>query len=188
MTTPLTAARIDEVRLANDDLFWRQPHVHGVGEGFLRNTDGTWSTDYGISVYVTQATVQSTLAVADRIASTISGVPVRIVVEPELDYTGSIEYGEHRPVVAGVRVISAIESVDDPLTPNVDESGVLNEITTGTLTGLATRNTDGKKFLVLCQHVLTDNVRVSPDGNEELYQQNITEDTEGPDPGLFHIL
>ena len=179
MTTPLTAARIHEVRLANDELFWRQPHVHGVGEGFFPNDDGTWSTDYGISVYVTQVTVQSTLPIADRIASTISGVPVRIIVEPELDYTGAIGHREHRPVLAGVRIISAKETVDNPLTVTVDEGGNTIIINVGTLTGLATRNTDGKKFLVLNQHILTGNARTSPSGNEKLYQQTITEASEG---------
>ena len=172
---PLTAARVHEVRLTNDDLFWRQPHVHGVGEGFLRNADGTWSTDYGISVYVTQATVQPTLPAADRIASTISGVPVRIVVEPELSYTGSIRYSEHRPVVAGVRVFSSVQkTVDNIHTTDVDEGGIPYTKNTGTLTGLATRNTDGKKFVVTNQHILTGDVRTSPAGHEELYQEDLT--------------
>ena len=53
---PLPAAHIHEVRLANDTKFWRQPNVHGVGEGCFQNADGTWSNEHGICVYVTEST------------------------------------------------------------------------------------------------------------------------------------
>ena len=176
---PLTAARVHEVRLTNDDLFWRQPHVHGVGEGFLRNTDGTWSTTYGISIYVTRLTDQSTLPVKDRIPSLIERVPVRIIVCPELSFTGAIGHSEHRPVVAGVRIISSRNKTkDNPVTPE-DEGGIPFTGNTGTLTGLVTRNTDGKKFVVTNQHILTGNVRTSPAGHEELYQETIPEAATG---------
>ena len=175
---PLTAARVHEVRLTNDDLFWRQPNVHGVGEGYFRNTNGTWSTTYGISIYVTQATDQSTLPSADRIPSLIERVPVRLVVCPELSFAGAIGHGEHRPVDAGVRVISSRKKTkDNPVTTDVDEGGIPFTGNTGTLTGLVTRNTDGKKFVVTNQHVLCGDVRTSPAGHEELYQQTIAEDT-----------
>ena len=43
MATPnLTAERIHQVRLQNDALFWRQPNVHAVGEGYLKDATGGW--------------------------------------------------------------------------------------------------------------------------------------------------
>ena len=86
---------------------------------------------------------------------------MRIVVEPKLKYTGDIATGEHRPVVAGVRVYPG----------RLNVAGVVKTGNPGTLTGLATRTTDNKKFFVLCQHVLTGNVRTSP-STETIYQMD----------------
>ena len=74
-------ARIHEVRLKYDPLFWRQPNVVSVGEGLLEdeNRDATKTT--GIVVGVSERTDQSTLPAEDRIPSCLEGVPVQIIIE-----------------------------------------------------------------------------------------------------------
>lgn len=52
---------------------------------------------------------------------------------------------EHRPLRAGLWIRTA--------KPN--DSGGLDVIDRGTLTGLATRKSDGAKVLVTCKHVMT---------------------------------
>ncbi len=44
----------------------------------------------------------------------------------------------------------------------------------GTLTGLATRNSDGKKFLVTNLHVMTGSGKINPSGGEEMYQESVS--------------
>lgn len=81
-TTPEnTSERIHEVRLKYDDLFWRQPNVHGVGEGALRDANGERTGASGIIVSVTEKVDQSTLPASDRIPDCLEGVPVQIVEE-----------------------------------------------------------------------------------------------------------
>ena len=75
-------ARIHEVRLKYDPLFWRQPNVVSVGEGLLEdeNRDATKTT--GIVVGVSEIrTDQSTLPAEDRIPDCLEGVPVQIIIE-----------------------------------------------------------------------------------------------------------
>ena len=68
----------------------------------------------------------------------------------------------HRPLVSGLRIMS--------------KTGTINtlHVGSGTLTGLATRNSDGKKMLVTNLHVMAgddDNGDFrNPSGNEEMYQ------------------
>ena len=67
----------------------------------------------------------------------------------------------HRPLQGGTRVTSAIA-----------EHGRLVYQSGGTLTGLATRNSDQKKVLVTNLHVMTgDSNEYQPSGNEEMYQE-----------------
>ncbi len=81
----LTFERIHEIRQKYDDLFWRQPNVISVGEGRFRNPDRTPCTGpgakNGIIVGVTAKVDQSTLPVADRIPTTLEGVPVQILIK-----------------------------------------------------------------------------------------------------------
>ena len=63
-------------------------------------------------------------------------------------------YTYHRPLVSGIGIMSA-RRVNNQLQP----------ITIGTLTGLATRNSDGKKMLVTNAHVMTGDIRANPSGN-----------------------
>ena len=73
-----TLERIHEVRLKYDDLFWRQPNVVTVSEGFLRNGHGGPTNEMGINVMVTKMVNQNTLPPEDRIPDCLEGVPVRI--------------------------------------------------------------------------------------------------------------
>ena len=76
-----TAARRHEVRLKYDPLFWRQPNVFAVSEGFLANEDGGWLDTRGINVRVTRKVDQSTLPPEDRIPDCLEGIPVKITEE-----------------------------------------------------------------------------------------------------------
>ena len=61
----------------------------------------------------------------------------------------------HRPLVSGIR-IESVKEVDN--SPQV--------IALGTLTGLATRNSDGKKMLVTNMHVMANKARGMPNAPE----------------------
>ena len=73
----------------------------------------------------------------------------------------------HRPLVSGIRIKSARR-----------EGNGLQPIGGGTLTGLATRNSDGKKLLVANLHIMAglgDNYQFQePSGGEEMYQESVT--------------
>ena len=82
VTTPPatpTDEYIHEVRLKYDPLFWRQPNVFGVGEGYLGDGNGGWTETVGINIRVTKKVDQSTLPLEDRIPDCLEGVPVQIV-------------------------------------------------------------------------------------------------------------
>ena len=88
MTTPHatpTADRIHEVRLKYAPLFWRQPNVHGVGEGYFRKK-GVSTETVGIVIDVTNKVDQSTLPPEDRIPDCLEGVPVQITEDLALEY------------------------------------------------------------------------------------------------------
>ena len=74
----------------------------------------------------------------------------------------------HRPLVSGILIRSG-----------KTENNTLREIAAGTLTGLATRNSDGKKVLVTNLHVMVgvdDNGNLrNPSGTEEIYQETVTQ-------------
>ena len=78
----------------------------------------------------------------------------------------------HRPLVSGVWIESVKEVDNSP-----------KAFSRGTLTGLATRNSDGKKVLVTNQHVMVGmqvlpglierRVYQDPAGDEEMYQESL---------------
>ena len=72
---------------------------------------------------------------------------------------------EHRPLVSGIRIASG-KRVEGQLEP----------IEAGTLTGLAIRNSDGKKFLVTNLHVMTGGIPIPASGDEEMYQESVSAD------------
>ena len=82
-TTENTPERRHEVRLKYDALFWRQPNVYAVSEGYLRTGGGGWLETKGINVQVTEKVDQSTLPLADRIPVCLEGIPVKITEEPD---------------------------------------------------------------------------------------------------------
>ena len=77
-TTEITDERIHEVRLKYDRLFWRQPNVFMVSEGFLADGRGGWTEDSGINVKVTRKVDQRALPPEDRIPDCLEGIPVKI--------------------------------------------------------------------------------------------------------------
>ena len=86
--------RVHRVRLRYDDLFWRQPGVHSVGEGYFRDENGDRIEPevWGIIIRVTEKVGQSTLPSEDRIPDCLEGVPVQILEEPpERLLSGSLE-------------------------------------------------------------------------------------------------
>ena len=56
------------------ELFWRQPNVYDVSTGFLRDENGEWTDEWGITVWVTEKVEQNTLPLEDRIPVTIKSV------------------------------------------------------------------------------------------------------------------
>ena len=67
------------------ELFWRQPNVYDVSKSFLRDENGEWTDQWGITVWVTKKVDQSTLPPEDRIPETLrddyfeEDVPIQIV-------------------------------------------------------------------------------------------------------------
>ena len=80
----ITAEYIHEVRLKYDPLFWRQPNVWSVGEGYFRDADGEWTEIVGIVIIVTKKVDQSVLPPEDRIPDCLEGIPVQIREEERL--------------------------------------------------------------------------------------------------------
>ena len=78
-----TGDRIHEVRLKYDSLFWRQPNVWGVGEGYFKDGNGGWIETLGIVVDVTKKVDQNTPPPEDRIPDCLGGVPVQGMEGPE---------------------------------------------------------------------------------------------------------
>ena len=76
-----TPERRHEVRLKYDPLFWRQPNVFGVGEGFFGDGHGGSLETKGIVISVTRKVDQSTLPPEDRIPDCLEGIPVQVIEE-----------------------------------------------------------------------------------------------------------
>ena len=75
--------RAQAIRHKYDDLFWRQPNVHGVGIGIIETENGEYTDRAGFIIDVTEKVDQSTLPPEDRIPDCLEGVPVQIKEEPE---------------------------------------------------------------------------------------------------------
>ena len=71
--------RIHNVRLRYDDLFWRQPNVRGVSEGFITDENGSITEIWGILIDVTEKVDQNTLPPENRIPDCLEGVPVQML-------------------------------------------------------------------------------------------------------------
>ncbi len=164
MATPnLTAERIHQVRLQNDDLFWRQPNVHAVGEGYLKDATGGWRSLIGIIVYVRARVDQSTLPEADRIPELLDGVPTEIRQETltTINLMGTPN-DEHRPLTSGI-TIQSVQPMGD----------TLEAMRAGTLTGVAWRN--GEKVLVTAAHVMAACDELNPTLTVDMYQELVAE-------------
>ena len=75
---------------------------------------------------------------------------------------------KHRPLLGGIQIKSGTGRHS------------VRSVGAGTLTGLATRNSDGRKVLVTNLHVMagkddSDDYR-NPSGNEEMYQESVSAD------------
>ncbi len=68
-----------------EDLFWRQPNVHGFGVGLIMGEDGIYTGEVGIIVDVTEKVPDECLPLEDRIPPVLEGVPVQIVEGPVLE-------------------------------------------------------------------------------------------------------
>ena len=74
-----TGERIHEVRLKYDPLFWRQPNVFGVSEGFFKDENRERTGVKGIIIRVDKKVDQSTLPPEDRIPDCLEGIPAQIL-------------------------------------------------------------------------------------------------------------
>ncbi len=71
--------RARAIRHKYEDLFWRQPNVHGVGIGILEDESGEETEQVGFRIYVTEKVDQNTLPQEDRIPDCLEGVPVQFI-------------------------------------------------------------------------------------------------------------
>ena len=78
--------RARAIRHKYDALFWRQPNVHGVGIGRIRDENGQRTGAWGFIIHVTEKVDQSTLPPEDRIPDMLEGVVVEIREEPPLEF------------------------------------------------------------------------------------------------------
>lgn len=74
--------RARAIRHKYEDLFWRQPSVHGVGIGILEDESGEGTEQVGFRIYVTEKVDQDTLPPEDRIPDCLEGVPVQFIEGP----------------------------------------------------------------------------------------------------------
>ena len=74
-----TRERRREVREKYEPLFWRQPDVHGVAIGRMRDENGKVTNTWGITIHVAKKVDQNTLSPEDRIPDCLEGIPTQIV-------------------------------------------------------------------------------------------------------------
>ena len=146
-----TLEHIRSVRRKYADLFRRQPNYFGQGVGSLEDEEGNDTGEIGILVHVTEKVDQSTLPEADRIPDTLEDVPVQIQ-EGTIPIALGATTTDHSSVVSGLQVKM-----------KQDMGNVVADLSRGgTLTGLATRKSDGKKLLVTCRHVVAGGIDLNP--------------------------
>ena len=81
----------------------------------------------------------------------------------------------HKTLVSGLQIKSGKQGRIIP-GDHGEPQYAPHHIADGTLTGLATRNSDNKKVLVTCLHVMTGSVQTNPSGDEEMYQGSLSAD------------
>ena len=74
--------RAEAIRHKYEDMFWRQPNVHGTGIGIIEDENGNATDRVGFIITVTEKVDQSTLPPEDRIPDCLEGVPVQIEERP----------------------------------------------------------------------------------------------------------
>ena len=157
MTEDYKTARARALQVMHNhlDLFTQQPGLTGVVVRPLTNDAGETISQPAIYVEVLKMLDQDTLPLESRIPDHLDGVPVRFErTGPNVLFMADHE-SRHRPTRAGLYVSS---------------KRTTGEILTGgTLTGLASRDSDSKKVLVTNQHVMAGAMR-NLTGNEEMYQ------------------
>ena len=77
--------RATAIRPKYEDLFWRQPNVHGVGVGVIEDENGEDTGQTGFVISVTEKVDQSTLPPEDRIPDCLEGIPAQIIEELRLE-------------------------------------------------------------------------------------------------------
>ena len=82
-------ARARAIRDKYEDLFWRQPYVHGTGIGYIRDASGEPTDRVGFVISVSIKVDQDTLPPGDRIPDSLEGVPVQILEVPEPTLVGN---------------------------------------------------------------------------------------------------
>ena len=83
------------------NLFWRQPNVVGVLDGYVTDENGEWTDTWGIIIRVSEKVDQDTLPPEDRIPQCLRGVPIQI---REWEYpVGMGPLGEDNP--CGVEIL-----------------------------------------------------------------------------------
>ncbi|MXY44219.1 MAG: hypothetical protein F4Y50_09280 [Dehalococcoidia bacterium] len=87
MTTPqdyeADVERARSIRHKYEDLFWRQPNVHGTSIGIIEDDNGAFTDRAGFVIRVTKKVDQGTLPPEDRIPDCLEEVPVQIREVPE---------------------------------------------------------------------------------------------------------
>ena len=78
-----TVEKARAIRHKYEDLFWRQPNVHGTGIGFIRDASGERTGRVGFIISVTKKVDQNELPPEDRIPDMLEGIEVQIWEEEE---------------------------------------------------------------------------------------------------------
>ena len=78
--------RATAIRPKYEDLFWRQPNVHGVGVGVIEDENGEDTGQVGFVISVTEKVDQSTLPPEDRIPDCLEGIAVQFLERPRLEF------------------------------------------------------------------------------------------------------
>ena len=78
-----TVEKARAIRHKYEDLFWRQPNVHGVGIGLIVDESGEPTGRAGFIISVTKKVDQGKLPPEDRIPDMLEGIEVQIQVREE---------------------------------------------------------------------------------------------------------
>ncbi len=78
--------RADAVVDKYEDVFWRQPNVHGFGASFVKGEDGIYTGEVHIVIEVTEKVPDEDLTSEDRIPPVLEGIPVQIIESPAQEF------------------------------------------------------------------------------------------------------